>query len=37
VTDLLLKQGVDSFGKSFDQLMTTVRQKRAKLLAAPKN
>jgi transaldolase len=36
VTDLLLKQGVESFAKSFDQLMTTIRQKRAKLLAETK-
>jgi transaldolase len=32
VTDVLLKQGVASFEKSFDQLMTTIRQKREKLL-----
>jgi transaldolase len=32
VTDLLLKQGVESFEKSFEQLMKTIREKREKLL-----
>jgi transaldolase len=30
VTDVLLQQGVDSFNKSFEQLMATIRQKREK-------
>ena len=33
VTDLLLKQGVDSFAKSFETLMATIREKRAKFAA----
>jgi hypothetical protein len=34
VTDLLLKQGVDSFSKSFETLLGAIRTKREKLLAA---
>jgi len=34
VTDLLLKQGVESFAKSFDQLTGAIKAKREKLVAA---
>jgi transaldolase/glucose-6-phosphate isomerase len=36
VTDTLLREGVASFAKSFDDLMTTIRTKREKFLAQGK-
>ncbi len=36
VTDLLLREGVASFSKSFDSLMATIKAKREKLLAQGK-
>jgi transaldolase/glucose-6-phosphate isomerase len=37
VTDVLLKEGVDSFAKSFDSLMGGIKAKREKLLAESKS